>query len=1206
MNTLNLDILINMLNDTLAKDVNQIFSNLLNEIQNYLDLVPISPNIIIIITDELKEYSKKFFSLGVRRTLINNQTQIEISEKYLKFLHFILLREAYLNFVPYELREKQIIQIVIHEIIESDLFKLGVISEWKELVRSNIINYDFLSSQFDKLDKFFKLEATETTQSPTQFFFEFIRRNVSVIHDKMDDFYDILYEEFIYKTSKSLYNDAIVETIRVLVKIFYQVKFFKNYSEFEDHFIELKEKGIISTNLSKRKFSENLRLINKYTIISPSYKLNYHKVNIVVAITVLKFNPILDRKDIYYFLDRIPFLHNPIFTKNGFSEEIYCYFVIPKIYLKDLLKFIEKLKNFGYIINKECYIWKAYNNNLNLNYFREYFKALNKIINPNHVEYDDRFELKFLDLYDEPHKLIDLNLLEWVIFERVAQSSPTGMGFGRRADILQSLKDEMLNYIESERVLIINLRDSLSVFYKKPQLKKELLDFLDSNQKFGFFYINDMLQQIFKYLDAIKKLIKRNPEIKTISKLQEFLRFHQFSQLMEENISFKNKDIQSIVFRDFIPLFFKSFQEFRKLEEKYGFIYNFFEACRKLKIYSFDLMRRIIRDEQLVKKIYYTKEKKLKGSFEKFKPYKITNQMLNSTFIKFLDANLISPQLINTITTSSFAKYHPVLLLKDTINVNNQIAKIIKYFPRVFLEKVRNLFTNESFIVLFTYFLNIKEKDLFCSILYRIFKENIVSFKRYFTSVLSPFVLIKVFFDFDRNKFFFTKDLFEESLLYIQKILGDPLNPLQDIKTTNQERFWSKDQNIINLVKAVDSRVSHEQPDFNFNRLNKLIEFNRSLKTILLNPEKFKNCQRANFFKNFIKSIKFIPNFQAFGLNQYFLYIRPSNIDEIDFKHLLINTFQSIKYPTVIDDTNSFLIKYIFPYRNPNMKHLNWYLKTKLIIQEYCLFSFKKIIQIFNFNYNLNANGWNYDSNRFKIYMQNILFNPDYELDFSKIRQLNMIDPSKQNSIGSNSIFFKLLFEIYTWKAVDIKSILGTRKYSIINNITTLIAKNLIFPYISLKNLEFQDKIYIILPNVKEELNQTIIKIFNFFNYGFIYEIEGDYYIHGFAEQIRFENGLMIKIYFPQSEVDEFLKVFDLLFHYLEINNYIILTDLTSSKNFLNWIFGDLSFLDSYNPLINLKWSSKDKIWLNHKLYTEKFEKIYPDLFYGEKKYHSL
>ena len=33
-----------------------------------------------------------------------------------------------------------------------------------------------------------------------------------------------------------------------------------------------------------------------------------------------------------------------------------------------------------------------------------------------------------------------------------------------------------------------------------------------------------------------------------------------------------------------------------------------------------------------------------------------------------------------------------------------------------------------------------------------------------------------------------------------------------------------------------------------------------------------------------------------------------------------------------------------------------------------------------------------------------------------------------------------------------------------------------------------------------------------------------------------------------------------------------------------------------YNPLINLRWNNKDKIWMNNKLYNEKFEPLYPDL----------
>jgi len=539
--------------------------------------------------------------------------------------------------------------------------------------------------------------------------------------------------------------------------------------------------------------------------------------------------------------------------------------------------------------------------------------------------------------------------------------------------------------------------------------------------------------------------------------------------------------------------------------------------------------------------------------------------------------------------------------MKDSPTVKRKVENILKYFPRVLFYRMRNLFNNEKIILLFTFFINIKEKELFCSIVYNIFQEDLLSFKRYFTSGIQPILLIKDFYDFDKNKFFYTKDLFEQSFFYIKKVFGNSLNPIQEFKTTSQEKFWSKENNMFNIVKSVVSRISHEQSDFAIEKINEMIEFNNNLNDNLLDPEKFRSFKQTQFFKTYIKSIKFIPNFQAFGLNQYFLYVRPSNINDIDFKHLLVNSFQNIKYPTIIDDTNSFLIKYIFPYGNPNMKHLNWYTKTKRVIEEYCLFSIKRFAQILNSNYNLSPNGWNYDSNRFKMYMQNILFNPDYKVGFSKIKQFKMDKLSRQDCLGPNSAFFQGLSKIYAWKAIDMKSFLGTHKYSIIKNITELLNKNLIFPYISLRNLDFQDKISIILPNVKAELNQTIIKIFNFFNYGFLYEIEGEYYIHGFTEQIKFENGLMIKLYLPQCEVDEFLRLFDLLFEYLEIKDYIILTDLTNGKSLLKGIYGSLNFLESFNPLVNLKWNEKDKIWMNHKLYTEKFKKIYPDLFYGVK-----
>lgn len=88
----------------------------------------------------------------------------------------------------------------------------------------------------------------------------------------------------------------------------------------------------------------------------------------------------------------------------------------------------------------------------------------------------------------------------------------------------------------------------------------------------------------------------------------------------------------------------------------------------------------------------------------------------------------------------------------------------------------------------------------------------------------------------------------------------------------------------------------------------------------------------------------------------------------------------------------------------------------------------------------------------------------------------------------------------------------------------------------------------------------------------------------------------MIKLYLPLTEISEFQRIFDLLFHFLEIDKYLILNDMVDGKNLIKNIYGNLKFLDSYNPLKNLKWNDKDKIWMNHKLFNEKFEPFYSDL----------
>ncbi|MFX1323562.1 MAG: hypothetical protein ACFE8N_01295 [Promethearchaeota archaeon] len=1178
------------------EEINHIFNIILNETQMLLKMDPFAREIQFSFINGDYNYKGKFYNLGIRKIIRDNKLYVEIFNYFRKFLSIILLREAYLFFIPFDFQDNQIIQIIINQIVENDLSSFEVVKEWKKLIRSNVVNYDFLTSQFDKLDKFFKLKGTETHQDPIQFFFEFTRRNLSIITDKQENFYDILAEEFVRKTSKSLFNDEIIETLRVIYRIFSEVKFFKNYKEYEEYFELFKNKGIISTSLSKRRFSENLRWINDYTIISPSSYINWNNLDSVIVHLIIEFNPILKKTDIKKVLKEIPFFRAPRVVKNSFSEEIWSINIVPKVYLSDFMKFIEKLRDFGYITKTECYVSEKYTNLLNLNYYREYFKDLRKIINPIHKDYKSNYELEFNIDQKTPQLRLPLSILDWIILERFIGGSITGFGFERRSETLQSLKMDILNHIESERSFISKLKITLKKFQQSDILKKSIIEFLNENSGNGFFYIFNTLKNVLFCLDLIERTLKTRTEIRNNTVFKKFLNNREISSLIDNNLILNDKDVSRLVIKEFLPYLFTSVKDYNALKEKYKNLFDFMEVCQSLKIFDLNSMKEIIYRNDLPEKIYRKKENKLRQSFERFKPYQVTNQELDKLLDKYIKADIIKPLFINTILTSVFAKYHPVILLKDTPKVRKLVKELVVFFPRANVVRMKDLFIQEQVILIEIYFLNFKEKQIFCAIIYNTFKEHIITYKRVFFSGLSPVIILKDFYDFEKERFFYTRDLFEQSLLFFQKIFGDKYSQLHIENTRKQEKFWSKERKMLNLVKWIDKRVTREKIEFNLKNLNYLEKFHLNLKSILQNKIDFKNSKNKQFFKDYVNSIKFIPCFQKFGFSQYYLYFYPSNLDQIDFRHLLFNNFQYLKYPTLIGNSNSFIIKYVFPFGKPNMSHLNWYVKSKRIVREYCLFSIKKLVVIFNFNSNFSKDAWDYDFNRFKIHMQNVLFKPKYKYDITDVTIFNVGDHILQSFLGPDSLHYKALVDILNWKPIDIKSYLGTRNYKMIQNVTSLLSNDLIFPYIYLKNLDFQDKIFIILPNVKKEFNPIIIKIFNFFNYGFLYEIEGEYYIYGFTKKVNFENGIMLKLYFPQCEIDEFLKLFDLFFQYLGIDHYIILNDLVNGKTLLKSIYRDLEFLDSYNPLKNFIWNDKDKIWMNHKLFTKKFKPIYPDL----------
>lgn len=1202
METFNISILENLSEETTEEELNLTFLELCEEIQDYLKMEVIDSNVKIIYRKgkyEGESQKENILDLGVQRKNQNESLIIEIFGEYSKYIPIILLREAYYCFVPYNLKENEGIKIIINQIVEINLDKFEIIDEWVLLFKNKIVDYNFLVAEFDRLEKFLRLGASETAESSIKLFFQYIRQNVLIIDNGTEGLHDDILKEFILKTSKSLNNNEVIETLRILIKIFYKVKSYRALLEYQQYFTQFKKSGEIKTDLSLRKFSSNMRWINKFTNIAPSYQINWKSINIIIVFCSLKFNPILQKEKLDMIIKQFPFFVYSKSSEVNFAVEVSGWFIIPKVYQEDLLNFFNKLESFGYIIKKKCCLIDKSENFLNLNYFREYYRK-GTIVNPKHNQYNDKYEISFkIDLYHNKD-VIKLSILDKVLLNRLPYWSTDGFSFERRTETLRTIKSDLFNEILSQTRLIRKLKKNIEIFHSDSELKSIFVQFLNRNQNFGFFYIKELLEDIIIGIKFTKTILSRNPNIKSTFQFQEFVDKKEFSLKIDEFIIFNKKHIKKIIYLDFLPIYFQNIKKFSNELNKYRMFARVFESCYRLKIFDLKAINRIIEDETIVKRIYSVKEEKMRKIMQEYKLQNITSNKIDDRIDSFLNENssVIKPYLVNTINTTNFAKYFIEIIVKDNFKTREIIDNIKKYFPRFSNDSGVNLFSNEKLRVISIFFPNINknEKKLFLSILFNLFSEDLISLKRYFLDGFFKSLAIKDFYDLDKQVFFYTKDLFYEYFVYVQKVFGNELKTFKETMKYRQNSFWSLEKNINNLVKRVNDRISREQTNFNIDKLNELINFHLNLNKILLSPSKFKEINKKEFFKEYIKSIKFIPVFQDFGLGQYFLYIRPINMDIIDFKLLFNNTFQKVRYPAYIDNVQSLFIKSLFPYRNLNMSYLNWLTKSKKIISEYCTFYIKKIYILLHLDYNIGPKGWEIDSNRFKAYLQKVLLDKTFKFEPSKMKEYNIGNLSNSKNLNPDSSYFKSLKEIQSWKSLDLKSIMGTKNFSLVAKISDLISNELIIPYINVKNLGFQEKIEIILPSLKIETINIIVNIFKFFNYGFLYEIEGEYFINGFSEQIEFENGLFIKLYLPLSEISDFKRIFDLLFQFLKIKKYLILSDMVSGNHIIKSVYGNLDFLKNYNPLNNLKWNNKDKIFMNHKLFNEKFDPIYPKM----------
>ena len=284
----------------------------------------------------------------------------------------------------------------------------------------------------------------------------------------------------------------------------------------------------------------------------------------------------------------------------------------------------------------------------------------------------------------------------------------------------------------------------------------------------------------------------------------------------------------------------------------------------------------------------------------------------------------------------------------------------------------------------------------------------------------TPVITLRDHYNFEEDSFFYTKDYFKHQLLYAKKTLGElPYRPKsKKLKATPKlsHSFYSRDSSLDTLGKVMRKRIKGARSTVDKRLLELAIDLNLNLKQKLLEREGFIALRNEEFYKTYVKSVKFSPFFSRFGLSQYYLYFYPTDLNRIDFKSLLINSFQSVKYNLGFDSSRSFLIKYLFPYRNPNMAYLNRLAKTEKIVGEYCMFAINKAYIVMHANNSLPSDNWSVDSKKFEMYSQKVLFNPDYSIPPLPIKKFDLGKIPTERALGPETYEFKRISEIYSRK----------------------------------------------------------------------------------------------------------------------------------------------------------------------------------------------
>ncbi|MHA1374637.1 MAG: hypothetical protein ACTSR7_10090 [Promethearchaeota archaeon] len=878
---------------------------------------------------------------------------------------------------------------------------------------------------------------------------------------------------------------------------------------------------------------------------------------------------------------------------------------MPNSYKEDLLQSLEFFKDTGFFHEIKLFEPRNVHYYLNLNYYRK-LTDMGKLLHAQRKGYRKDFELIFKTRYQKKVVLKELSLLDFMILDRARVLSIAGFGFERRESTLKGLKSDLLNEISYQKKFLILLRNVLGRFSESTSLKKKFLNLLQNNKKYSFFTFKDHVEQIVKSLKLTTEILKRNPSISNPVSFNKFIKKNGISTVLEENFDLNNQRVRNLLLRELIPLYFKDRSHFDQEFQDLTNIHEYLSVCSQLKIFNLNSMKRILENPETFTKIYHAKEEKLDKIYRESQLRTITSVEVENRLEDFSssDPAIISPKMIDTMIGVLHSTISFILVAKNTSRVLNFIEELSHTVPHYISYETNEVM--DDYKLIFCRFgiqaMDMGEKQEFYSIIHNYLKEDLIIFSRYIHQGFYSAFSRRSFYDFLGGNFFYTADLFSEFKKQIGDRFGSDYEQLTINPPKDTSMFWHSKTDLVSFIDDVNQNRIMEPKHFDINSLIQLEDFNKNLKSYLLNSEDYSKVKENPFFSQFVDIIRIKPVLQEFGLQKYHLYIQATDFDSIIPELLLINSFVSVRLNSTRFDTYSFLVKYMFPRSTPSKKYLNWLLFSKKNIIEYCLFSIKKTHEISDFSKNISREGWKIDYNLFLQYIQKVLFDPSFTppalhsrtLNFEKTRMNSKISPTDPN--------FQELVKIFKLRS-NIKSFWGTRKGAQLEPVVKrLLQDKLVHPTLKFKNLKLRECLCFIIPDLSEDQVSTLVKLFQFFNVVIIHEIKGEYFLPSRytasrdEQLIKFERGLSVKVRLPEMEISSYVdEIFNVL-DYLNIEHFIFFSELFKTERWLAEVFKDVDLKNDYNPLLNLKWNDTDKIFLNHKLFTENFTPQYPKL----------